>query len=375
MSENFKTEEEEIGEEFIDRKKRPCWRRFAFGFWILFLIFILVGVGGALIYKTGFTFSQINVDPGTLPLAENEATPVPDADRINILLLGLRGESDPDGGLLTDSIMVISIKKSTGQVALISIPRDLFVAMPGEKYKEKINFAYALGFEKRGGAGGGLLYSKIAASRSIGLNITYGIAVDHAAFKEIIDILGGIDISLANPFIEDQQWISGGDAGSSPFFSIQTKTASTSEGRIETQKWVFEIPAGATHLDGNSALYLARARFSSSDFDRARRQQLIFQAIKNKALTLGILGNPVKVFQILDSLGKNVRTDLTLKDIQNLLAMYSNLDTKNIFHRTFDTTPEGLLYETHTESGAYILLPVGDNFDKIKEVCRDIFQQ
>jgi len=375
MSEEFKTEEEEIRKEFIERKKRPRWRRFVFGFWILFLIIILVGVGGALIYKTGFTFSQINVDSGMLPLAENEATPAPDADRINILVLGLRGEGDPDGGLLTDSMMVLSIKKSTGQAALISIPRDLYVAMPGEKYKEKINFAYALGFEKRGGAGGGLLYSKIAVSRSIGLNLTYGIAIDHAAFREIVDILGGIDIYLEKPFIEDQQWISGGDAGLSQFFSIKTKTASTSEGMIETQKWIFEIPAGATRLDGSSALYFARARFSSSDFDRARRQQLIFQAIKNKALTLGILGNPVKLFQILDSLGRNVRTDLTAGDIQGLLAIYPNLNTKNIIHRTFDTTPEGLLYETRAENGAYILLPVGDNFDKIKEVCRDIFLQ
>lgn len=358
------------------KPRPPRWRRFAFGFWILFLVVILVGVGGTLVYKTGFTFSQMNVKiNNVLPLAEDEPTPQPDPDRINILLLGLRGEGDPDGGLLTDSIMVISYKKSTGQVALISIPRDLYVTMPGEQYKEKINFAYALGFEKRNGAAGGLLYSKIAISKVTGLNITYAISVDHAAFKEIVDILGGVDIYLAKPFIEDKQWTNGGDAGPSWAFSIQTETATTSEGVQTTQKWVFEIPAGNSHLDGNTALYFVRARYSSSDFDRVARQQQVLLVIKSKAFSLGVLANPVKLFQIMDSLGKNIRTDMTAADIGNLLTLYPKVDTKNVIHKVFDTTPEGLLYQTKIDNGPYILLPQGDNFDKIQEVCKTIFNR
>lgn len=375
MSEEFKTEEE-ISEEFIERKKRPRWRRFAFGFWILFLIIILVGVGGALIYKTGFTFSQINVKNNSmLPLAEDEPTPVPDPDRINILVLGLRGEGDPDGGLLTDSIMVVSFKKSTGQVALISIPRDLYLTMPGEQYKEKINYAYALGYEKRKGPGGGLLYSKIAVSRITGLNITYAISVDHMAFKEIVDILGGIDVYLDNPFIEDQQWVRGGDNGSSSAFFIQSETATTTQGATTTQKLVFEIPAGNSHLDGNTALYFVRARFSTSDFDRARRQQLVLMAIKDKAFSLGVLTNPIKINQILDVLGRNVRTDMPLGEIPNFVKIAQNFSDKRVSHKVFDTTPEGLLYETQSETGAYILLPQGDNFDKIQESCKNIFNK
>lgn len=377
MPENELKHKDDIEEIIVSEqtaKKRPRWRRFVFSFWILFLVLLIVGLGGALIYKTGFTFSQINVkNNDTLPLAEDQSTPMPDPDRINILLLGLRGEGDPDGGFLTDSMMVISIKKSTGQIALISIPRDIYLTMPGEQTKEKINYAYALGYEKRKGAGGGLLYSKIAVSQVTGLNITYAISVDHLAFKEIVDILGGVDIALDKPFIEDQQWVKGGDFGTSTAFFIQTDTATTLAGVETTQKWVFKIPAGTSHLDGITALYYVRARYSSSDFDRVRRQQTVLMAIKNKALSLGVIANPVKLFQIMDSLGKNIKTDMGSGDFTSLAAMYPNLNTKNVVHKVFDTTPEGLLYESKTQDGAYILLPLGDNFDKIQEACKNIF--
>src|SRR4030042_2106428 len=100
MSGRGPKEDFEIKNFYQEPKPVPRWRRFAFGFWILFLILILVGVGSILVYKTGFTFSQINVKNNMLPLAEEESTPTPDSGRINILVLGLRGEDDPvNGGL------------------------------------------------------------------------------------------------------------------------------------------------------------------------------------------------------------------------------------------------------------------------------------
>lgn len=375
MEEKNQEDDIQINSFYKEPKKKPRLRRFAFGFWIALLIFILVGVGSALVYKTGFTFSQMNVKNIMLPLAGDEPTPAPDSDRINILVLGLRGENDVEnGGLLTDSMMLLSIKKSTGQVALISIPRDLYVMMPGETDKEKINFAYALGFEKRQGAAGGLLYSKIAVSRVTGLNITYAVSVNFDAFKEMVDILGGIDVYLDKPFVEDQQWVKGGDAGPSSAFFIQTVTATTSSSTvIKSQKWVFEIPAGTTHLDGNTALYFTRARYSSNDFDRALRQQQVVLAIKNKTLSLGVLTNPVKIYQLLGSLGRNVRTDIGFNDLQNLSGFVQGINDKNIIHRSFDISPDGLLYQTTSQDGAYILLPVGDNFSKVQEACKNIF--
>lgn len=374
--EDYEEEEFQIEKDFLPAEKpKPRWRRFAFGGWILFLVALLVGIGGLLIYKTGFTFSQMQTsgeDLSALVVDESMATPTPESDRTNILLLGLRGEDDPNGGLLTDTMMVLSLKKSTGELALISIPRDLYVKMPGKEYKEKINFAYALGFEKRGAAGG-LLFSKITVSQTTGLYMNRAISVNHAAFKEIVNILGGVTVILDKPMIEDQQWIEGGDAGPSSAFFIRTDVASTSEGLIKKEKWVFEVPAGTSHLDGNTTLYFVRARYSSNDFERARRQQLVMAAIKDKALSLGVLGNPVKIYQILESLGRNVKTDMPWDEMKNLIPLAAGFGSKKIVHKVFDTTPEGLLYSSRASNGAYILLPQGDDFSKMKEACRNIF--
>ena len=382
MSENFeKTEEQDIIREFSPKqKKRSFWRRFAFGSWIFALVAVLLVLGGSLVYKTGFTFSQMQTGKEDLTFLlgdDNMATPTPESDRLNILLLGLRGEGDPNGGLLTDSIMILSYKKSTGQVALISLPRDLYVMMPGQKYKEKINFAYALGFEKKGSAGA-LLYSRVAVSQATGLYFDYAVSIDHKALKEIVDILGGVNITLEKPFTETQQWTRGGDTGSSPYFFIRNETtqasSSAASGEKEvSQKWVFEIPAGTSHLDGETALYFVRARYSSSDFDRVRRQQILLSAVKDKAFSLGFFANPVKIYQVLETLGSNVRTNIPLGEIPGLISLAQKINSKDVIHKVFDTTPEGLLYSTKNEAGAYILLPQGDDFSKIKEACRDIF--
>jgi len=303
-----------------------------------------------LAYKTGFTFSQMSVDEdnpaAVLPLGEKAFTPTPDNDRLNILLLGLRGEDDPNGGALTDSIMIFSFKKSTGQTALISIPRDLYVEIPGMNgKKEKINFAYAHGYDKNGVAGG-LYLSKIAVSRVSGLFINQAIVVNHEAFREIVDILGGIDVYLEAPFQEKSQF---------------------------AKEILIDLPAGKNHLDGATALYFVRSRFSTSDFDRARRQQKVLLAIKDKALSLGFLTNPGKIFQVLESLGRNVKTDISFSDISSFITIAQKIDTNKVIHKVFDTTPDGLLYATHSENGAYILLPVKGDFSQIQQACQRIF--
>jgi LCP family protein required for cell wall assembly len=284
-----------------------------------------------------------------LPISEDWPQPEKDPDRTNILLLGLRGAGDDNGGLLTDTIILLSVKKSTNQVAMISIPRDLYVVMPqapGQKniLKEKINFAYALGEERK--AGGGLVYSKAVVSRVTNLYIDYAISADFTAFREIVDILGGIDVTLEAPFSEKAQF---------------------------AKEFIVDLPAGENHLDGETALFFVRSRYSTSDFDRARRQQQVLMAIKNKALSLGILLNPVKVIELLNSLGRHVKTDMQLGEINDFISIAGKINSENIRRTVFDNAPEGLLYASTTEKGAYILLPVGDNFEKIQAACKNIF--
>lgn len=328
-------QEEELKEKPIKSRK---W------LWILILVFFLIGIIGLLAYKTGFTFSQMSIDfennAGLFPSVQSEKDP----DRINILLLGLRGEKDPHGGLLTDAIMVLSIKRNTGQVALISIPRDLYIKMPGTEQKEKINFAYALGEGKKYG-GGGIIYSKAIVSEVTGLYIDWAVSVNFKAFQEIVDTLEGINVYLDKPFEEKAQF---------------------------TNEIQLSLPAGKNILNGETALYYVRSRFSTSDFDRMKRQQQVLIAIKEKALSLGVLTNPIKIFNFLSVLGRNVKTDMEMGDIQELLRLSPHLKTDQIIRRVFDTTPEGLLYSGQY-NGSYILLPVAGDFNQIQEVCKNIF--
>lgn len=330
-------------------KKRRIW------LWFFIIILIFVALIGTVFYKAGFTFSQMNVGNsslgGILPISEDAPKTEKDSDRINILLLGLRGVDDPNGGLLTDTIILLSIQKSTNKVAMISIPRDLYIKMPilsdqkTPAIKEKINFAYALGEEKKRDAG--LAFSKVAVEDVTGLYIDYAVSVDFEAFKEIVDILGGIDIYLEKPFSETTQF---------------------------SKDILLELPAGKNHLDGEKTLFFVRSRYSTNDFDRARRQQQILLAIKEKATSLGVLLNPIKIFELFSSFGRHIRTDMSFGDINSLISLANSLNPESIIGKVFDTSEQGLLYASTSDSGAYILLPVGDNFDKMREGCKNIFQ-
>jgi LCP family protein required for cell wall assembly len=359
----FKPNTAKISQLEKPRKKSLLRLRYAF----LAFALIFVFSGGYFLYKTNATFDQMTGQQNSLlksiakiipfsgnffqvlPVEGGEVSPVDqiknnELDRLNILLLGLRGVGDPNGGLLTDTMMVMSIKVDTGEVALISVPRDLYIEIPNTDHKGKINEAYANGMKSNDWKGG-LEYSKSAIENVTGLEIHYVTSVDFEAFKEIIDTLGGITVYLEKPFSERYQF---------------------EEGSIE-------LPAGKNFIDGDTALLYARARFSSSDFDRARRQQQILVGVKEKALSLGILSNPVKIISIMNALGNHVRTDAELWEIKDLAGIFSKVDTSNVKRKVFDTSEEGMLYQSHSATGQYILLPEGGNFDKIHETCSNIF--
>lgn len=345
VSNIIKTPEPEV-------KKKPLKKKVIL---ISALVLILI-IFGLFFYKTGFTLSKIITIKniawekifGKLP--PSDYMPPKDEDRINILLLGVGGPAHENGGLLADSIMIVSFKKSTGKLALISIPRDLYVQMPGENYQEKVNAAYIIGQQKYQN---GLDYSKKTIGYVTGLYIDYAAVADFEAFKTIIDILGGVTIFLDQPFIEDKQWwCDEKGANCRPFI----------------------VEAGNQTLDGETALFYVRSRFSSNDFDRTRRQQQVMLALKDKILSLGILANPLIINDLFNAIANNVQIDVAPWEIPGLIKLTQKTDTKNIIRKVFDMSEEGLLYQA-TKDGVYILLPKGDNFSKIREVCQNIFKQ
>jgi len=324
--------------------------------WLWIFTLILAGFFGLFFLKTSFTVSQIKdwqSDARVLPFSE--PLPQKDPDRINILLLGIRGTGEENtGDLLTDTVVLVSIKKSAGQLALISVPRDLYIPAPGLGKKEKINFAYAYG---------GLDFAKKVISYTTNVYIDHALVSNFNAFQEVIEALGGVNVYLEYPFEETFQWAQEGREENRYWFKKEIGGE---------EKWVFHLPAGQNFLDGQTALYYVRSRFSTSDFDRMRRQQQVLMAVKDKALSLGVLANPFKIYELLDILGKNIKTDMNLKDIKNLINLVFESDTEHIRTKVFDTTPEGLLYQTFID-GQYVLLPIGDDYNKIQEAVKKIF--
>ncbi len=348
------------------KNRKKLFRKTAI-FFCVFAFFIIIP-GGYMAYKANSTFNIMTGENNSLvkgfikmlpfggnffqifPTEDEEESTIEklkknELDRLNVLILGIRGVNDPNGGLLSDTIMVVSLEPKTGKVALISIPRDLYVEMPHHNFENKINEVYVHGIEdedwKRG-----LRYSKETVEDVTGLDIHYSTSVDFKAFKEIIDIFGGVTITLDRPFSEKNQFAEG----------------------------VIELPAGRQVIDGDTALLFVRARFSTSDFDRAKRQQQVLLAIKEKAFSLDVLSNPAKIISILNSLGNHVKTDAELWEIKELIVLMQKINTTDVKRKVFDTSEKGLLYASRDDKGSYILLPEGDNFGEIREVCRGIFQ-
>lgn len=265
-------------------------------------------------------------------------------NRLDILVMGLRGKDDVEnGGLLTDTIILISIDTDSDKVAFLSIPRDLYVKIPASNRMEKINFAYAYGNEKYGD---GLSSARSVVEQVAGVNIDYVAAVNFDAFKDLIDILGGVDVYVPKEFVETSQW-----------------------------GWEFRVPQGLNHMNSQAALYYARSRFSSSDFDRSRRQQDILMAVGNKILSLKILSNPVKLNSILNSLSKGIDTDIDFISMLNLIKYAKLMQGDKITKFILNDSPDNLLTSDHI-NGAYVLYPKAgmENYDAINTKFKNIFQ-
>ncbi len=320
----------------------------------LFYVLLIIALGiGYFSYVLGLAYNTVvienNSSSGNVEALPSQSKrdellypmPSPDPTRYNILILGnsvgrTDGPEQDTGALLTDSIQVLSIDKKTNKGALISIPRDLYIDMFG--IKGKINAVYVIGLERKEAIP---LTSQII-SRIVGVHIDKTIVFDLDSFKDIVDSLGGIDVYLDKPFTESTQWT-----------------------------YPFSLPAGKNHLDGQQALYYVRSRYSSNDFDRSRRQQQIMVAIKNKALSLGLLSNPVKIKNLTDSVKGNIRTDFQIWDINNLLTL-ARIFSRSDAIKNYIISTENLVDQSKTPGGEFILLPKNGNFNGIQELFKNI---
>lgn len=359
----------------------------------LIVLAVLFVAGGLAAWKTGYILNKVSVRGGlfnslvhAIPGVEDKLKGE-DEDRINIALLGMRGENVPGGGLLADTIMVASIKPVENKVSLISVPRDLYVTDPGTSSQSKINAVYAYGEEK--GKGQGIEDMEKVLSEISGLDISYAVVINFQGFKDLVNILGGVDVTLDKAFTEGVQFnephVCDGDKGG--VFTIPTgkyEYKKNERGKIVAQYPLctnnspecggnFELPAGKSTLNGDKALCFVRSRYQSSDFERAKRQQMVLQSFKEKAFQLGFTDFQ-KINSIVDTLGDNVRTDLQAWEMKRLFDFYQKMNNPQMYQRVLENSEEGLLYNPpQTPEAGYILLPRGDNYDKIKNLFQNVF--
>ena len=265
----------------------------------------------------------------------------------------MRGANDPAGGLLADSIILISLNTTDNKVAMISVPRDLYVKIPETSERGKINSVFS--YWESGGKKQGIPKMEEMLGEVTGLKINYTIVANFQGFQQLIDAVGGIDITLKKPFYETQQFVEGNECGG-----------------------VFSLPAGAVHLDGAKALCYSRARDETSDFDRSKRQQVVLKTLKDKLLSLGTLTDFGKVNSILNTIGNNVTTNMSPDEMKGLYGQLVSMKDAPIAQRVFENSEQGLLEvpAANPELG-YVLFPRAgqDNYSQLQDACQNIFKE
>lgn len=326
--------------------------------------------------------------------------------RINILLLGTAGGTH-DGANLTDTISVASYDIKSNKLYLISIPRDLWLP----SLSSKANAVYEIGLAQNNGLG----FAKTVMGNVVGLPIQYAVRLDFRGFIQAIDAVSGIDLEVARSFDDYNYPIDGKeddlcgyqekemdfsqeDAQKLNIAPGKQKVLVAPDGAIATDSAKEDagakyftcryehlaFTAGSTHMDGATALKFVRSRHGTSgeasDFARSARQQLVVEAFRSKILSFETLANASKISQLLQTFGKSVDTDISVKDMLEFYRLSKKV-TK-ISDLVLDDSPKqglpngksSLLYHAPASDygGAYVLVSQDDNFETLQQYVRTI---
>lgn len=249
--------------------------------------------------------------------ADDHITPTPpppaplidtaDDDVTTVLLMGSATEYGDSNPGLTDTLMLVSIHRKAGSIAVLSLPRDLWVYVPARDEMAKINQVYYYG--EAVDDTGGVASLKQVITHNFGLTIDYYARVDFRDFSTLIDQLGGIELAV-DCIIRDWKLIE-------PDLDKQ-----------DPDNWeMYTLRNGLRHLDGELALWYVRSRRTSSDLDRNRRQQDVLRAIWRQIKANGLMSDFPALW---DEVTRIVETDATLDDVLGLLPMASTLDLAGV---------------------------------------------
>lgn len=333
------------------KKPKKLWKRILWG--VLITILIVITSYVAYIYASGkriFDTGNLTASPFFKKLSGQQYSLKGEGDgRINVLFLGMGGVNHP-GGQLTDSIMIMSIDPDNKTMAMLSIPRDLYVPVPGTNYSRKINEIYKFGEDKKKGSGGD--FAKETIGKILDLPIHYYITVDFYGFKKLIDEVGGIDVNVET-------------AINDPLYPA--------DDMIHYEP--FKIKAGTQHLDGTTALKYSRSRHGSAtgDVDRAGRQQKVIAALRQKIFDKGYLTNPKKIMDIVNIIGDHVRTDFTTDEITAMAKLTKELDFGKTISKVLSYATDGELVSDTSSTGQSIFRPRTGNWEQIQRIAHELF--
>lgn len=269
-----------------------------------------------------------NVESITITGSQPVQAQVPNisaGERVNVLVMGIDKRPTEKCPCRTDTMMIATLDPKTSTAGLITIPRDLYVPIPGVG-DGRVNQANFYG-ELYKYPGGGPALAKKTIEYNLGRQMHYYVLVDFAGFIKVVDTLGGIDIDVPKA-IDDPQYPDE-NFGFRPI----------------------HIPAGRVHMNGDLALVYARVRHNDSDFGRSRRQIQVLMGIRDKALRLDLLP---KLPTLLQSMWGTIQTDMTPQEVLALAVSASKVKTENIKTATID---QSMTIEFITAQGADVLWP------------------
>lgn len=281
---------------------------------------------------------------------------------VNILLAGNSADrTDGSGGSsLIDSMMIVSINTKEHTAFMMSIPRDLWVNVPGVGYGKINTVGNATNFSQSGLPSGNMGALESIVADDFGIDINYYALVNYTAFKDAVNSVGGIDVNVQS---EDAR-------------GLYDPSFRPSEGGP------LKLANGVQHLDGQMALNLARARgdpfngkygaygFPKSDFDRTEHQRWMMLALKEKVISAGTLSNPVKVGKLMDAVGNNVKTDFQINELASLYYLMKDVKSSDIESLSLNEADGVNLLANYTGTGGQSALApaagVG-NYDAIQQ--------
>lgn len=268
----------------------------------------------------------------------------------NVLIFGT-SEDDPGhgGAELTDSIMVVSINQEKKTASMVSMPRDMWVdygkaCISG--YSGKINVVYMCNAGESKDANQGALGLGQKVGEVFGLDVQYYVKVNYSVVRDVTTALGGVTVNIDS-------------TDSRGIYDFNTK---------------LRLPNGPATLQGEQALAFVRARgdgggygFEGSNFAREQNQQKMLVAIRDKSLSIGTLTNPVALTGLIDSLGDNVRTNLTPAETKTLAELAKDVPESSITRINLNEEGQSVV-TTGTQNGQSIVRPIAGltDYTKIK---------